>query len=300
MPHYLISGLRVVSDFPLSGVRAAPQFETEPEVHLCLGQVPTSLAQPLSRQPNWEVGDGDFLLRIPGVARLLVSAGSEIVLDAEHGVDDAMPFLLGTGFGALLHQRGMLALHAATVAYAGRAVALCGPSGVGKSTLSAALCQADCTFIGDDLAAIRFDGEGIPQVLPDSRSHRLWADAIERLALDGRRREAVRATVEKYHVEPEQAGEPLPLDTVVILRIAEFAGQTPSLVPLDTADAAALLRAEIYRPELARQMGRDAELFSQIARLMGRVRVFRLDRPQEPERMPEALALLKAHLFAQF
>lgn len=299
MHHYLISGLRVVSDFPLSGVDAAAPFETEPDVHLRLGRVPDRLARPLTCRPNWELDGDDFLLRVPDVARLLVSTGRGITLDAEHGPADAMPFLLGTAFGALLHQRGMLVLHAAAVAHAGRAIALCGPSGAGKSTLSAALCQGECAFIGDDLAAIRFDGEGRPQVLSDSRAHRLWADAIERLELDERRGEAVRETVEKYHVEPERADGALPLDTIVILRINEFAGQAPTIVPLSTSDAAALLRADIYRPGLARQMGRDAELFGQVARLLGRVRAFRFNRPQEPERMPEALALLRAHLFAK-
>jgi len=294
--HYLISGLRVASEFPLRGVVSTSAFDNEIDVHIRCGAVPHSLQKPELVRPNWMMAEQDFLLHIPAIARLRVMKGCEIVVDAEHDASDSAPFVLGTAFGTLLHQRDTMVLHASAVSHDGRALALCGPSGVGKSSLAAALCQRGCTLICDDVAAISFDTDGVPLALPDSRQHRLWADVIEHLDLADSQGEAVRDTMEKYHVSPTSEPVPMPLATIVSVCQADFADSAPSLEPLDLADAAALLRTNVYRHALARKMGRDAALFGQAARLLGQVRMLRLTRPREPGRMLEAVELLHEHL----
>lgn len=294
--HYLISGLRVASDFPLCGVVAASVFDSEADVYIRRGAVPRSLPNPDLTRPNWMMAEQDFLLHIPTVARLRVMKGREIVVDSERDASDSAPFVLGTAFGTLLHQRGAMVLHASAVSHKGRALALCGPSGAGKSSLAAALCQGGSALICDDVAAIHFDADGVPQVLPDSRQHRLWDDMIEHLDLAGSRGEAVRDTMEKYHVSPTSEPVAMPLSTIVSVREAAFANMAPTLEPLELADAAALLRTDIYRNALARKMGRDAALFGQAARLLGQVRMLRLTRPRESGRMLEAVELLHEHL----
>lgn len=54
----------------------------------------------------------------------------------------------------LLKRRGSYAIHAAGVTYAGRAVLIAGPSGVGKSTLAVACALAGWGFLGDDVVLI--------------------------------------------------------------------------------------------------------------------------------------------------
>lgn len=297
--HYLISGLLVASEVPLAGVAVATQLKPEPDVRINRGRVPKELPQATLNGANWMLAGDAFLLRIPGIARMLMNAGREIVVETESSSSeaDAVPFLLGSGFGVLLHQRGALALHASAVAHEGRAIALCGPSGVGKSTLSAALCQAGCRFISDDISVISVES-GQPLVLPDSRQHRLWADAIERLSLSERQGKAVRDTLQKYHVTPSCDGAAMPLSMIIVLREAEFRGQEPVIETLNIADAAALLRADVYRPTLASRMGLDAALFGKVAKLLGQVRVLRLTRPREIERLEEVVALVRQQLGA--
>lgn len=299
--HYLISGLQVESEIPLTSVAAATPSRSKPDVRVSRGRVPHELPNPTLNGPNWTMAGDSFLLRIPGVMYMLMRAGHEVIIEIEKTSSeaDAIPFLLGSGFGVLLHQRGTLTFHASAVAHNGRAIALCGPSGVGKSTLSAALCQAGCSFISDDISAISFES-GHPQVLPDSREHRLWADAIERLSLSKRQGEAVRETIEKYHVAPPCDGAAMPLSTIIVLREAKFRGQQPLLEPLDIADAAALLRSDIYRSALASRMGRDAELFGQIGKLLGHVNTYRLTRPREIEKLDEVIALVHSHVFKMY
>lgn len=63
----------------------------------------------------------------------------------------AAHFLVHQVLGA---QRGLLYLHAATVAIRGRGVLLCGDKGAGKSTLSLTLAGRGHGFLGDEVAVI--------------------------------------------------------------------------------------------------------------------------------------------------
>ncbi len=293
--HYVISGLKVESDIRFPGVAEASPGEGGPDVRVRKGVV-RSCSPARQDGSNWFISDGKFQFSIPRIARMQVDSGREIVVECEGKEVDAIPFLLGTAFGILLHQRNSLILHASAVSHQGRAIALCGPSGVGKSTLSAALCQAGCSFISDDVSAVRFEN-GVPMILSDSRQHRLWHDAIEKLALADRRGEAVRDPIEKYHVEPVSKSDAVPLSKIIVLRQAMFSGRGTSSEPLGLSDAAALLRSDVYRSRLASRMGRDASIFSQIAGLLPHVKVYRLVRPLENEKQDEVVDLLCSIVF---
>jgi len=230
---------------------------------------------------NWYIEGAEMLFRVPGIVRCQVTEGRRILYECEAPATDrdVVPFLLSTGIGVVLHQRQLLALHASAVSFNGHAVAICGASGVGKSTLAASLCAAGCGFVSDDVSVVHFDPRGTPIVLPDGRQHRLWADAVEHLALTGRQGAPVRDSLQKYHVDPctPAPSSTLPLKAIFVLREVSLP-MAPGISRLSSADAAPLLRQDIFRKSVAHQMGRDAQLFFQIAALLGHVRVFRFDR----------------------
>ena len=88
-------------------------------------------------------------------------------------------FLLGSAFGVLLHQRGLLPLHANAIEIDGRAVAFMGPSGAGKSTLAAWFHDRAFRVIADNVCAISRNSEGRRQAAPGLPRLRLWAEALE-------------------------------------------------------------------------------------------------------------------------
>jgi hypothetical protein len=293
---YCIAGLTVASEIALPGARAATGAQ-EPDVVMRRGDVPAHLDNPSVKMPNWEADADRFLLRSPGVARFLLRGGRDIVFQPEPGGDDAdcAIYLLGTVFGALLHQRGHIVLHASAVAVDGAAVLFCGRSGLGKSTLAAALSMRGFPLLSDDVCAIGFDGGGNPYVQTDSRQLKLADDAIASFGLDRRRGPAVLKNMAKYYVEPAvgtDAAE-LPIGRIYILRRREVS-QSGIDTPV-SAEVLRLLQRNAYRPGIVKRTGQAPRYFAAAAKIVRKAGVYGLTAPRDLARVPETLDLLQRH-----
>ncbi len=284
------------SEIALPGM-FAPVVESEPDVTIRQRPVPQSLENPAASGPTWQMAGEQFLLRIPDIARFLLSNGREIAYEPEPEAraDDIPIFIIGTVFGILLHQREQIVLHASAVRINGKAVLFCGNSGAGKSTIAAALVQRGYPLVTDDVCAVATMAEGVPMVYPDGRQLKLWAQSIERLDLAERRGDRVRDSLEKFYVEPEEAlSEPLPLGAVYALREAR-PPHVSGLERPNVVDAALILRRNAYRPVMVSRMGQRAHYFhaaTTIARVAG---IFYLTRPMDFAAMPDVLAGLERH-----
>jgi hypothetical protein len=98
-----------------------------------------------------------------------------------HEPEHLGPILLeGYVFALLLTLRGMCTLHASAVALDdGRALALVGPSGAGKTTLAALLVAGGHPHLADDILGVDLSTPGVATVASGSRAIRLrekaWA-----------------------------------------------------------------------------------------------------------------------------
>ena len=297
MHSYLISGLHVCSELELPGAIPEAFQAAAADVSIRRGPVPMALDGATARGPTWEMAAEIFLLRVPRLARFRITAGRDIAVEIEPGVSDhdAAGFVLGTAFGILLHQRGALALHGAAVAKDGRAVAICGASGVGKSTLAAALCRGGCAFVTDDICVVGLDASGRPLVLPDGRQLKLWKESIDRLDLAELRGEAVRESFEKYYINPPDArAPPTPLSAVYVLREARPPLKR-GIESLALPDAMRTLDYEAYRPGLRVKIGQKPEMLVRAAAVLGHAKMFLLIRPLGFEQLAETVAELRAH-----
>jgi hypothetical protein len=293
---YRVSGLAVASEIALPGLIAAAP-ERAPQVTIRRGPVPDRLPAPSAFGPTWQIAGKQFLMRIPDIARFLLTEGRDVVVapETEAGAADIPIFILGTVFGILLHQREQIVLHASAVRVNGKAVLFCGASGAGKSTLAAALAQRGYPLVTDDFCTLTAEGSGAPLVHPDGRQLKLWAQAIERLDLAQSRGERVRQSLEKFYVEPNEVfTEPLALGAVYALREARpplKAGiERPNVV-----DAALLLRRNAYRPLLVRRMDQKANYFHAATAIANVAGIFHLTRTLDFAKMPEVIVALEAH-----
>lgn len=123
-----------------------------------------------------------------GVGTFLIRHGREIIFDPAPQAPEVLlrAFVLGPALGALLHQRGLLVLHASGVVCNRGAIAFVGDPGAGKSTMAAALYRQGYPLIADDIVAIetRQDRAMTFAAFP---SLKLWPDTISALgdSLDG-------------------------------------------------------------------------------------------------------------------
>lgn len=298
MFYYRVCGLAVASSLELS---AAIEIDTveQVDVNIRQGVVPVSLDNARGSGPNWMMAGDGFLLKVPGVARFLIVAGRDLSVENEAGADEeeALPFLLGTAFSILLYQRRRLALHASAVAVNGRSILFCGNSGMGKSTLSAALCQAGCDFVNDDLCAVDFDAQNRPEVRPDGRRLKLWKDTLDHLGMAAQPRDLIRSKLHKYYVDPPRVTDfnaPLPIAAIYVLR--EFRPSlTKGIESLSLADSAQVLSAQIYRHRLVQAFGLEADHFVFTASIVAHARIFWLTYPRNLNQLGGLVELLKDH-----
>jgi hypothetical protein len=295
MHEYLVSGLKVASEMELPGAAGAPPGGA-PDIAVRFDAVPQTLCRYSASGPTWELDGERFLLRVPGLARILISNGRALDVELEPGglARDAAAFVLGTAFGILLHQRGALVLHSSAVARDGRAIAICGPSGAGKSTLAAALCREGWAFVTDDLCVVTPGADGVPVVLPDGRRLKLWRESIEQLELAERQGDPVRERFEKYFIEPpSSAAAAPPLSAIYVLRDGR-GPHTAGIEALSLPDAMRMLDYQTFRPALRARIGSRPHLLAQAAAVFGHVKVFVLNRPRGFEHMASTVAMLGA------
>jgi len=292
---YRIAGLSVASEIALPGLIAGTPAMV-PEVTIRHGDVPEALPAATSSGITWQRCDERFLLRIPSIARFMLTGGHDIVVAPETNADpgDLPIFILGTVFGILLHQREQIVLHASAVEVNGKAVVFCGASGAGKSTLAAALAHRGYPVVTDDVCGVSLHGD-VPTVHPDGRQLKLWTQAIARLELTERRGARVRRKLEKFFIDPHNVTtEPLPLGALYFLRETRppHAGgiSQPNIV-----DATLLLRRGAYRPLLVRQFDQKAAYFHAAARIANTAGIYHLTRALDFAAMPDVIASLECH-----
>ena len=226
---YACYGLTIVSDLALpellgagADVDARDPADVagvaDADIRIRLGEV-SSDGLPDGEQlgPFLWVTPDRLWLRVPEVARYLVSGGDSIVIAPEGDADEdsLRVFLLGSALGALLFQRGLLVLHGNAIRIDDACMVCVGPSGSGKSTLAAGLMQRGHEILADDVVPV--DDEC--RVLPGFPRLKLWEDAAGRLDIETAGLRRIRPHLEKYNfpIHDRYAGWPLPVRWVYIL-----------------------------------------------------------------------------------
>jgi hypothetical protein len=292
---YSAFGLTVASTVPLPDLPAEP-LRSVPDVSVSEGRVESEEGAPLPLS-----GDRSrAVLTVPDVARYEIFAGNRIVVDACPKADErhVRLFLLGSAFGALLHQRGLLPLHANAVELDGRAVAFAGPSGAGKSTLAAWFHDRGHPILTDDVCVVRWGPGGEPVASPGIPRLRLWRDALKRT---GRRAEDFDQTwpndeaYDKFDVPlptPADRRRPLPLAAIYLLR----EGDGPlALERLRGSAAVGALISNTYRGNFVQIVGDPVAHWRQCHALATTVPIFEAVRSFDPERFEQEALMIEDH-----
>ena len=264
-----------------------------------LGRVPDALPAARTRCGPWEAAPGDFLLRVEGVARFRVMGGTEIVVGPENGVNDAViAFVTGSVLGACLMQRGIVTLHASAVATPAGAVLFAGRSGIGKSTLLAALIERGYAMLADDVTGIVLDAGGRPMALSGYPAMRLWANAIDEVGWERTKGVGtVREGNNKYQLPIGRFRDAAArLRGVFVLRLHNR--ESIEIEPLTPTDAFVPLGAQTYRRRFLAGLGGLAGHLRVIAGTANHAWLAKVTRPIEPFLLDDLADRIEEHLDA--
>lgn len=302
---YVVYGLRLAANIALPGL--SPSFDSEVrDVQIWLKDwttFPSTFPELLENSyPSFRDAEVEPNLRIgvlPGEQHfgLLYADGTRFAVDRRAckmwadwsekcTLEDACTYLLGPVMGFVLRLRGTICLHASAVAMSGRAIALVGQPGAGKSTMAAAFACSGYQVISDDVVAL--GDKGGPQffVQPGYPRVNLWPDSVRGLFGSEDALPRITPTWDKRYLTLGRNGHgfassPLPLEAVYILDSRDETLTAPIIEEVSGKEAFMALVANTYVNYLLDQDMRRTE-FDVLGRLVSSIPVRRVRPPAEP------------------
>lgn len=276
---YRAFGLTLQSDIELPELRPAPGGG-KPDVLIRLGVVDLDDRglEPISA--NVLAGPEVFIMDVPGCAIIAVARGREIMVQPHPGESDAniRAYLLGSAIGALLHQRGLLPLHASAVLADGAAVAFLGRSGAGKSTLALQLHDRGYPLVGDDICAVAAGPAGEARVWPGLNRLKLWRASLDAAGLNAKDLEPVHDSMDKFQWPARQMAADGDYRLQAIYLLSEPQDKAGAIEPVQGAAAVKALMDHTFRGQLVAPMGRPARHLHQCLEVLRSTPVFLLRR----------------------
>jgi hypothetical protein len=267
--------------------------EPEPvDVLIHPGAVPSELQAPLVTGVLFQADADRFLLTVDPLVRFLAIAGREVIVDllAPHSQAEAVIFLTGPVMGALLRQRGRLALHGSAVVTPNGALFFVGDSACGKSTLAAALQQRGWPVLSDEICALSFLPGGVI-AFPGCAQLPLWSDALGKLGIDPQPLSRMRPGIERYLLPPlTWLSDPVPVRMIYELSVHN----QPRLdvTELSRPDEFNLLKRHTYLRRLISQRDAQAAHFHLVSQVVQAVPIRRIIRPAYPFLLQELADLV--------
>lgn len=299
---YSLYGLRLSSDIRLPELSDAIN-QGPSDVDISLG----SLSRDLSKggrdnetcDKGYVVRGDSVFLNIPDVATFAIRDGAKIEVDRypSSTASDVRLFLLGSAMGALLHQRGLMPLHASSVWVDGCGIAFSADSGGGKSTLAALFAQRGYQVSGDDVAVPEWTPTNELLLRAGAPRIRLAWDTVVALGRSSKlklRNGDIDGKVEMA-IGSREAGRPVPLSRIYFLEFDEAADSAPQIEPMDKYAAVVALRSNVYRPSLISSLGKEREFLGWASRALATVDCYRLRRTRDLSRLSEVGDVLEEH-----
>jgi hypothetical protein len=297
---YYLYGFRIASELKLPELIPAHAL-TEPDIRIAIASLSDFRE---STCPN-----GDWVQLAPEVYQIRmqhscyrVEEGRRILVDPSPRATpgDVRLWLLVIALVALIHQRGLLPLHASAVVVDGEVHAFCGESGAGKSTLAFALGQRGFEVLTDDAGMAIPNRVGQWLFHPGVPRIKLWRESLEHFGLYHRSMIRAHAGEDKYHLSLDDLSEKPPRRLRRLYMLEKSDNGLTRIAALRGFEAIEAVRRQVYRQKTAKSLGRSASLLSKCGEIVRDVPVYRFTRPWSLESLEHALNKLENHLRNSF
>src|ERR1700752_150485 len=290
---YLAYGLLIQSELELPELMPAPAGVAELTIRR--GKVawqPTQPANPDGCIVEVEVNRISFCW--PQAGKFVAQNGREIIFDPITNAEDSLLriLILSAVMSAVLHQRGLLLLHASALCLGDEGVVFMGDKGEGKSTLAASMQLNSFSMfemVADDRVALTISASE-SWILPAFPQFRLWPDAIASFGLDSESLIVLHPELKKmaYRAEANFASHPVRLRNVYVLDT----GTPASIELLNPKEAFLALARYSYLGRHIRATGLSSQHFKDCSHVANSVPVARLRRPRSLELLADVGALV--------
>ncbi|MFO7829388.1 MAG: hypothetical protein R6V23_12250 [Bacteroidales bacterium] len=279
---YTAFGLNFISDFEIPELI---KTENAPDVQIKTGQTPEQINHIIKKGVRYQAGKDEFLLETDQIAKFYIKNGNEIIVEPyKKEVDkEVRLFLLGSAFGALFLQRGLLPIHGSAIKFGQSTSIFTGLSGVGKSSIAAYFVQNGYQMLADDISVIN---ENL-MTEPGFPNMKIWKDVLEKLGIPSDSLSAIRADIQKYKyaVDKNFCTQPLPVKNIFIINPKNTPGyESEELFGIEKFNA---IKNNTFRYRFVEGLQKQKDHFVVINKLLKQVRVYRIKRPQSPVMLKE-------------
>ena len=254
------------------------------------------VSSPLYQDGFYSVSQNEFSMDVSGVAWFYVSGGNYISIIPYPGANRTTVelYLNGSAYGAVLHQRKIMPLHGSCFRYKGRGVMICGDTGAGKSSLTAAFCLDGAEFLTDDVTPLLFKNRR-SYIWALSDRIKLWKDTLKQLEREEEGLHHIGPVREKFYFPMEsKTGGILRLKQIYIIGVRNIKGV--EFEELSGSSKFTALRNEIYRYEYLQGMPENEPVyFRNLLDICNSVKIFRVLRPEDI-RIIDLMKLMENHI----
>jgi hypothetical protein len=288
---YWLYGVGLESDFAFpyaestrSGIAEVALREWSESFHSRLSPPSPSTFFQHSHRP-----DGTTHLRWPGLFEFVVNASGSEVRCRKLGrtsLESFHTYLLGQVVSFALLKQGIEQLHATVVAFDGRALALTGDCGRGKSTLAAALLRRGGKLLVDDMLVLKPNGHRV-LAMPGPPRLKLLPDSAKRAGFSSGKAVPMNPLVAKkiFPIRDAQ-NEPVPLDHVYVLAAPNPRTKRITIRRCTPAAACAQVIAAAYNLDMA-LAGRATSQLQWAASIANSVPVSMLSYPRDLKKLDD-------------
>lgn len=301
MKYYQIYGLKVKSDFALSGAYEITE-PSETQVTIVQGNIEKEYTEPMAIEYGMEFGHGVAhfeekwtCLRVRGIAAFMIRDGVQINYHLYEGYSriHVNELLMNYCFIILLYQRNMLLLHGSCIDYKGKALIISGDSGAGKSSLADEMLGRGYQLMADDIVAVDQQSENI-YAYPAFPMRKLCVDAVVRKGLDKNTLIPIPDPErEKYGIllKNEYHAQEALLGAMVIIRKGNV--ESPILEEVVGADKLKYLTANFVRKELMNKVSKMNVLLMKAIKAANSMPIYILTRPEDKLTVKEQADLIE-------
>ncbi|WPC43296.1 hypothetical protein [Clostridium sp. JS66] len=292
---YTVFGLKISSEIPISELLPS---EGDEDIKIILGKVPSKIDHIIIKADDYQMSKTEFLFSVENVGRYYIKDGKLILIEPYEKADSKSinVYLMGTAFGVVLLQRGMVPIHGSSVIINDQCVIFTGDCGAGKSTLCSAFRKNEYEFLSDDISVITLNEEGIPMVQPAFPQQRLCSDSARMMGYDIASLSLASNTDHKYVISDPNNFKSEPMPLVAIFELCPKQDCTIGIRKLEGTDKLWNIIKNIYYSTILLRLGINVDYFKQCIDIVKIIPFYYIVRPEDKYTVKEQIEIVKKTL----